>query len=284
MLLARAWLYSGDREFLTTLQDLWLSWRRGNPYPIGINWASALEVAFRCLSWIWFDHFASGAKGLPEDFLSKVRVGVGECAVYIERNLSTYFAPNTHLLGEALALFFTGVLYPQFERAPIWRDYGWRVLLRESSQQVREDGFHFEQSVYYHIYALDIFLHAYILASRNNIAIPDSYDRTIELMAEGLASLGAAGQAPRFGDDDGGRLFDGRRNRPEHLLDPLAPQCSTADPIGRLLPEACGRRQFGCSALPGFLRLTNCVLPAPYFAVCSSRQAVITPLHQRMLS
>src|SRR5262249_45340259 len=69
--------------------------------------------------------------------------------------------------------------------------------------------------------ALDLFLHARILAARNNIVIPSHLDCTILRMLEALAKLSACGPPPRFGDDDGGRLFDGRRNRPEHLLDPL---------------------------------------------------------------
>lgn len=222
VLLARAWLYTGDRQFLDTLQNLWEDWRKTNPYPMGINWASTLEVAFRCLSWIWVDHLTLAAADFPKSFRKRLRDGIGECAVYTERYLSTYFAPNTHLLGEVLALFFVGVLYPGFERAQYWREYAWRMLLQESSRQVREDGFHFEQSVYYHVYALDMFLHARILAARNGLVIPESYERTLRLMAEGLLAIGAAGQAPRFGDDDGGRLFDGRRNRAEHMLDPIA--------------------------------------------------------------
>ena len=223
ILLARAWLYTGNGEFLVTLQSIWEDWRKENPYPMGINWASTLEVAFRCLSWIWVDQLTRGAAELPDSFRARLREGIGECAVYAERYLSTYFAPNTHLLGEMLALFFVGVLYPGFERAQFWRDHGWKVLQQESARQVREDGFHFEQSVYYHVYALDMFLHARILADRNGILIPEPYDETLRLMAEGLATIGAGGKAPRFGDDDGGRLFDGRRNRPEHMLDPLAP-------------------------------------------------------------
>jgi Flp pilus assembly pilin Flp len=221
MLLARAWLYTGDGQFLNTLQSMWEGWRKANPYPMGINWASTLEVAFRCLSWIWVDQLTSGAADFHESFRTSLREGIGECAVYTERYMSTYFAPNTHLLGEVLALFFVGVLYPGFERARFWRECGWRVLLQESARQVREDGFHFEQSVYYHIYALDMFIHARILAARNGILVPEPYDRTLRLMAEGLATIGAAGKVPRFGDDDGGRLFDGRRNRSEHMLDPL---------------------------------------------------------------
>jgi hypothetical protein len=221
VLLARAWLYTGDSEFLRTLQSIWEDWRRANPYPMGINWASTLEIAFRCLSWIWIDQLTRDTVDLPNSFRTKLREGIGECAVYTERYLSTYFAPNTHLLGEMLALFFVGVLYPGFEKAQFWRDLGWSGLQQESARQVREDGFHFEQSVYYHVYALDMFLHARILADRNGILIPKPYDETLRLMAEGLATIGAGGKAPRFGDDDGGRLFDGRRNRTEHMADPL---------------------------------------------------------------
>ena len=222
VLLARAWLYSGDERFLHTLERLWHDWRAKNPYPYGINWTSALEVAFRCLSWIWVDHLTAGATAVSPRFHELLRKGIGESAVYIERYISTYFAPNTHLLGEALALFFVGVLYPGFKRSPIWREYGWNVVVQESERQVRPDGFHFEQSVYYHVYAFEMFLYARILAARNGVAIPPGYDAVLVRMADGLASIGSAGAAPRFGDDDGGRLFDGRRNRPEHLLDPLA--------------------------------------------------------------
>src|SRR6185437_15379030 len=87
---------------------------------------------------------------------------------------------------------------------------------------VRADGLHFEQSLYYHVYAIDFFLHARILAARNGIAIPSDYDATIERMLNAMAVLGRTGHVPRIGDDDGDRLFDGQRNRPGHMLDPLA--------------------------------------------------------------
>ena len=77
---------------------------------------------------------------------------------YIERYLSTYFSPNTHLLGEAVALFFLGTLYPQMPGAARWKESGWQIVLHEAGRQVRPDGVYFEQSLYYHVYALDFFL------------------------------------------------------------------------------------------------------------------------------
>ena len=47
-------------------------------------------------------------------------------------------------------------------------------------------------------------------------------DRGLEAMLDALARLSRAGAPPSIGDDDGGRLFDGRRNRSQHMLDPLA--------------------------------------------------------------
>ena len=76
--------------------------------------------------------------------------------------------------------------------------------------------------MYYHVYALDFFLHARILAARNGVAVPEEFEAALREMAAALAALSRGGAPPRFGDDDGGRVFDGARNRPEHMLDPLA--------------------------------------------------------------
>ncbi|HVI10161.1 MAG TPA: alginate lyase family protein, partial [Candidatus Binatia bacterium] len=143
-------------------------------------------------------------------------------ARHIETYLSTYFSPNTHLLGEALGLFFIGTLFPSLRRTRRWQRRGWEILLRESAKQVREDGFYFEQSTYYHVYAADIFLHARILAERNRMSIPSEFEDCIQRMLNALAVLGRGGIPPMIGDDDGGRIFDATRNRREHMLDPLA--------------------------------------------------------------
>jgi hypothetical protein len=99
---------------------------------------------------------------------------------------------------------------------------GWEIVLQEARRQVQADGFHFEQSTYYHVYAIDFFLHAAVLAGLNELNIPSEFENTLEKMLDVLLLLGHSGSPPRLGDDDGGRLFDPRRNRSEHLLDPLA--------------------------------------------------------------
>jgi hypothetical protein len=219
--LAKAFLLTKDEKYLHELIAQWHSWIQANPYPLGINWASSLEAAFRGLSWIWIDQLLSGEPQCAE-FRGELAPALAFHGRYIERYLSTYFSPNTHLLGEAVALFFLGTLYPRMPGAANWKTTGWRIILRESERQVRGDGVYFEQSLYYHVYALDFFLYARLLAYQNEMEIPSSYDAVLGKMLDMVEALAQAGPAEGFGDDDGGRLWNPRRNRVEHMTDPLA--------------------------------------------------------------
>jgi len=220
--LGRAYQLTRDetyaREFVSQVRH----WRKKNPYPVGINWTSSLEVAFRSLSWLWARELFADSPLVSDEFRSELVAGLCQNARYIERNLSVYFSANTHLLGEGVALFFVGVLCPELRAASRWRERGWSIILDAARQQVRPDGGYFEQSTYYHVYALDFFVHSRILGARNRVQIPAEFDKTIIRMLEYLAALGTAGPPARFGDDDGGRVFDPSRTRAEHLLDPLS--------------------------------------------------------------
>jgi len=227
--LAKAGLLSGDEKYIRELIAQWHSWIGANPYPLGVNWGSSLEVAFRSLSWIWIDHLLGEATGSAQtenrsltQFRAELASALAFHGRYIERYLSTYFSPNTHLLGEAAALFFLGTLYPAMSHARRWARIGWEILVNEAGRQVRPDGVYFEQSLYYHVYALDFFLYARLLATLNKVEIPLAFDATLQKMLGVVEALAQAGPPEGFGDDDGGRLFNPRRNRTERMSDPLA--------------------------------------------------------------
>jgi len=220
--LAKAYRLSGDQKFSVELFLQWEHWQAENPYPMGINWASSLEVAFRSLSWLWVYFLLADSPGMPAGFLAAWLRGLAVAGRHIDCYLSTYFSPNTHLLGEAVALFFIGTLCPEIPAARRWQQRGWQIVQQEAERQVQADGLHFEQSAYYHVYALDFFLHSAVLASVNQIPSTTKYDQTLERMLDALAVLARDGNVPQFGDDDGGRLFDASRNRKRDLLDPLA--------------------------------------------------------------
>jgi hypothetical protein len=220
--LAKAWLLNGDENFVRELTNQWDHWQEANPYPLGINWGSSLEVALRSLSWMWLDYLLADCSSLLPEFRSRLWQALGLHGRYIERFLSTYFSPNTHLLGEAVALFYLGTLYPQIPAASRWQQTGWDLIIREAGRQVRPDGVYFEQALYYHVYALDFLLHARLLADCNRIVIPASLDDVIHKMLDVLQALSQVGPPANFGDSDAGRVFNPRRNRTQHLTDPLA--------------------------------------------------------------
>lgn len=220
--LAKAYRLTGNTGYVSELVQQWYHWQKHNPYGIGINWSSSLEIALRSLSWIWILQLLSNCSTVPQEFPADVGRALIVNANHIERFLSTYFSPNTHLLGEGVGLFFVGVLAHGATQARHWRELGWQIVLQEAKRQVQPDGMHFEQSVYYHVYALDFLLHARILAGLNGIDVPAAFDQTIKKMLKALCSLAQAGSLPNLGDDDGGRVFDPQRNGREYLTDPLS--------------------------------------------------------------
>jgi hypothetical protein len=199
-------------------QPLWIevlvrqlnSWWQANPFHRGINWASALEVAFRALSWIWLLHLAGDR--LPVEIRRRLLEGLYQHGAHLAHNLSVYFAPNTHLMGEAVCLHAIGCLLPQLPEAAQWRSLGAAWVERSMKDQVLADGAHFEQSSFYHLYSIDFFLlHALL-----NPAVGADYRGRLRRMCELLAAItDCDGSFPLLGDDDGGRLFHpfGERRR-----------------------------------------------------------------------
>ena len=120
VVLAKAWSFTREERYAAELLRQWYHWQQENPYPIGINWASSLEVGFRTLSWLWVRHLLTGCPLVTEGFWLDLLRAVALNGQYIERYLSTYFSPNTHLLGEAVALFFAGTLCPTLPHARRW--------------------------------------------------------------------------------------------------------------------------------------------------------------------
>jgi len=201
VLLAQAWRLTGRAEFPAEIARQLDSWMNANPFQRGINWTSALEVAFRALSWIWILELAGETIDPP--LRRRMLEELYRHGLHLACNLSFYFSPNTHLLGEAVALHALGLLFRDVRSAETWETTGADVVAREMQRQVRPDGSHFEQSTYYHVYALDMFLFHAILAPP-----AESYRRSLERMAEYLdAWLGPARSLPLVGDDDGGRFF-----------------------------------------------------------------------------
>ena len=206
-ILGRAYQLTGDEKFAECFAEHLGSWMDANPPKIGINWASSLEISYRAIAWLWAFEFFRDSPALTPELFTRALEYLYVHGRHLERYLSTYFSPNTHLTGEALGLFYLGVVLPDFRRAEKWRKKGWDILVAQLPKQVYEDGVYFEQATYYHRYTVDIYLHAVLLARLNGTAVPTAILDRLDRAVRHLADLTRAdGTIPIIGDDDGGRL------------------------------------------------------------------------------
>jgi len=222
--LGRAFWLTGDvryrQRFLLELS----SWLDANPPLTGINWASMLELGFRCISWTWALAFFADLSATDEEpWIVDLLLALDKQLTHIEQNLSYYFSPNTHLLGEALALYVCSRALPLLRCSPEREDLGRRVLLDEARRQIASDGGHVERSTHYHRYTLDFYLLALIVSRITGDPAAAEFERAVLRLTEAARLLADdEGMLPQIGDDDGGMLFPVAGRPPRDIRDSLA--------------------------------------------------------------
>ncbi|MFN8580277.1 MAG: alginate lyase family protein [Gemmatimonadaceae bacterium] len=205
--LGQAYWYSGDERFAQQALAWMDEWMDANPPKRGINYASSLEVAFRAISWLWVLQLLRQS---PSFTLPRFARAIGHLTIaarHLDRYLSTYFSPNTHLTGEALGLFLIGSQLAPVADAARWRDRGRDILLEQLPRHVQPDGIYFEQATYYQRYTAEFYLHLFAHVG-SDAATRETITPFLGALLESLESIMRPdGTIPLIGDDDGGRLM-----------------------------------------------------------------------------
>jgi hypothetical protein len=226
LVLGRALWLTGNQRYADEMLSQLESWLAANPPLTGVNWASMLELGFRSMSWVWAAHFLLGRPDLAGrgPWLVDLLVALDRQLTHVEQNLSYYFSPNTHLTGEALALYVAGTAFPELARGAHWAQVGRRVLLAEIPKQIGADGGHAERSTHYHRYTLDFYLLALLTAERAGdaeaaLAFTGAATRLADYMR---AIADDRGWVQQIGDDDGGMLWPITGRDPRDVRDSMA--------------------------------------------------------------
>jgi hypothetical protein len=242
--LGQAYRLTGYERYAAVFADTIRDWLLANPPGMGINWTSSLEVAFRLISWCWAFSLFRGAAALTAELRAALVQGIAAHASRVERYLSHYFSPNTHLTGEALGLFYAGTLFPGMPAAARWRRLAADILIREAERQILPDGVYMEQATCYQRYTAEMYLHFVILAARNSVAVPEGVMRRLESLFDALLALRRPdGSLPQIGDADGGWLLPLEPRQPEDasgVFSAAAAVLRRGDygwASGRLMPE-----------------------------------------------
>jgi hypothetical protein len=222
--LGRAYWLTLDRRYRDRFCAELAGWMDANPPLVGINWASMLELGFRSLSWLWALHFFVDAEAHDiAPWTVDLLLALDRQLTHIEQNLSYYFSPNTHLLGEALALYISGRALPELAASQRRERVGRRILVGEIQRQIAADGGHCERSTHYHRYTLDFYLWALAVARITDDPIALVFDEAVgSLASAGRLLVDDRGRVPHLGDDDGGMLFPIAGRAPDDWRDTLA--------------------------------------------------------------
>lgn len=200
-------LVTGEEKYAAKFVELAEDWFAQSPYPIGINYCSALECAFRNYAWLWSLSYFQRELQQNTTLLDQLLRGIWIGSHHIEKNLSTYFAPNTHIAGEGFGLYACGAALPEFAEAKAWRSHGASILEEQAAKQLHADGTHRELSSSYHVYMTDFYVQAMVIARETGFVLSPFIQNAARKLATRLSELSPVDlHLPQFNDCDGGRV------------------------------------------------------------------------------
>ena len=213
-LLAAAYACTGDDRYAERATFFVDSWSRQNPYLMGAQWTSGIELGIRLISWIWTRRLLTGWSGHEAAFDANSRFidQVYAHQVYLDRLPSHGSSANNHLIAELAGQYAAACAFDWFPQSRRWRRESGEALVREIGLQTDADGLNRELATDYHGFVAELVLAAAAEGTLVSDASAQGMHDGIVRMLDALAAMvDVAVHPPRQGDaDDGyGYVFDG---------------------------------------------------------------------------
>lgn len=207
--LALAALYGEptDRAFVGLLKD-WMAFASSRTNSLAYD--SNLSVIQRLLALSWAWAFLAAREDPDAEQLRQEGLVLSilqSDVAYLRPRFLESFA-NNHLLADAFAGWYVGVVWPEFASTADWRIRFEAKWLEELERQTFADGTSFEHSTHYHEYACEMAVAYLILSRRNGLTVPDwVFERTKRLLRFQADLAGSGGVTIAVGDSAEDPLF-----------------------------------------------------------------------------
>jgi hypothetical protein len=209
--LGQAFCLSGNEKYYADFKSQIVDWINRNPYKLGPNWASTMDVAIRAVNWTGACIYFKTAIASDLPFSNVLLNHLKQTGEFIEQNLECDFSGhgNNHYLANLTGLVFLGLLLGKtVPRAAKWLKSGIAGLESEIQYQVNEDGGSFEGSLSYHRLSTEMFLFSAVVLHQNGYSFSDATMGRLEKMCGFIQNYTKPnGKAPVIGDADDGRLL-----------------------------------------------------------------------------
>jgi hypothetical protein len=232
--LGQAYWLTGDEKYAAEYRAEIEGWIAANPFAYSVNWACAMDVALRAISWIWGFYFLADSKACADPAFTRAMLrSLYMHGEFIFQHLERGDVNGNHYLSDGAGLVFLGLFFGHTADGRRWLALGKQIVFDEILVQTSEDGVDFEQSTAYHRLVLELFLTSYLLLERNGDKVPaPQLDRLARMMDFVAAYTKPNGLVPLIGDADDGRvqkLGSQRLNDHRYLLSTAAARFKRED-------------------------------------------------------
>ncbi len=200
-----------DERFLTQLRDHITHWVQENPYLLGVNWYSNIEVNIRLIVWFFcWEIIEASQLAEQSDFGTFIR-DTWLPTIYLHcrysyENPSKFSSANNHLISEHAGLF-VAANYWSFEESSHWAAHARKGLEAEIIVQHSPRGVNKEEAAEYIQFITDFFLIPYVVAERCQRPFSQRYRQQLESVLDYIFQLmDTRGNVPFYGDEDDGKV------------------------------------------------------------------------------
>lgn len=204
---------SQDKDLLDLFVYHVTSWKNENPYLLGVNWYSNIEVNIRLINWAycWKLLDAENLQKNDSAFAQFVRDVwmplIFDHGDYSFKHPSLYSSANNHLISEYAGLFITACCW-EIPNREARLQYAQAGLEREILLQNSPDGVNREEAAEYIQFIDDFFLLAAVAGDQTGHPFSEQYCGRLHQMANYLnAMLDVNYNYPMYGDGDDGFLL-----------------------------------------------------------------------------
>jgi Heparinase II/III-like protein/Heparinase II/III N-terminus len=207
------YLDTKNPEDLDLFVDIVENWTSANPYLIGVNWYSNIEVNLRLITWyfcwqvLWSTSLVKSNEKFKLFTINTWLPSIYEHCKYSFSNPSKYSSANNHLISEYSGLFVASNCWP-FEEAAKWRDYAMKGMEKEILLQHSANGINKEEAAEYIQFITDFFVVAFSVGKKYDIPFSANYEnRLLKIFNYIFNLLDISGGYPKYGDEDDGKVL-----------------------------------------------------------------------------
>ncbi len=203
---------TGEEKYLNQFVSIVESWTKENPYMLGINWYSNIEVNIRILNWflcweILDVQEITNKNSVFNDFVETTWLPViYEHCKYSYNNPSKFSSANNHLISEYSGLFIAATKW-KFEESDMWLEYCKKGLEIEIQKQ-HSNGVNKEEAAEYIQFITDFFLLPYVIGENTNNPFSINYKKHLNEIFEYIYEFTDINvNFPKYGDEDDGKVI-----------------------------------------------------------------------------